>query len=128
MLTIFDSNQRFNRRSFLKVGSLALGGLSLPGLLAAKAMAAEAKRLVCDTSVIFLFLPGGPSEIETFDRKMTAADTVRSATGEVATKLPGVTFGGSFPKLAALADKVVVIRSFVTGDGNHDIKPVVGKD
>jgi hypothetical protein len=128
MLTIFDSNQRFNRRSFLKVGSLALGGFSLPGLLAAKAQAVEAKRLVYDKSVIFLFLHGGPSQIETFDPKMTAADSVRSATGEVATKLPGVTFGGSFPKLAAMADKVAVVRSFVTGDGNHDIKPVVGKD
>jgi hypothetical protein len=128
MLTIFDSNQRFNRRSFLKVGSLALGGFSLPGLLAAKAQAVEAKRLVYDKSVIFLFLHGGPSQIETFDPKMTAPETVRSATGEVATNLPGVTFGGSFPKLAAMADKVAVVRSFVTGDGNHDIKPVVGKD
>jgi uncharacterized protein (DUF1501 family) len=128
MLTIFDSNQRFHRRAFLKIGSLALGGLSLPGLLAAKAQAADAKRLVYDKSVIFLFLHGGPSQIETFDPKMTASETVRSTTGEVATKLPSITFGGSFPKLAALADKVAVVRSFVTGDGNHDIKPVVGKD
>src|SRR5262249_19968166 len=47
---------------------------------------------------------------------------------EVATRIPGVTFGGTFPRLASLADKVAVIRSFVTGDGNHDIKPVVGRD
>ena len=42
-------------------------------------------------------------------------------------KLPGVTFGGTFPKLAGLADRLSVVRSFTTGDGNHDIKPIVGR-
>jgi hypothetical protein len=127
MLSFYDSNRRLNRRAFLQVGSLALGGLSLPGLLGAKLVAAESKRLVTDKSVIFLFLHGGPSQFETFDPKMTAPEDIRSTTGEVATKISGVTFGASFPKVAALADKVSIVRSFVSGDGNHDIKPVSGK-
>ncbi len=126
MLSFFDHDHRCHRRTFLKIGSLALGGLSLPHLYGVHA--ASAKRLAKDRSVIFLFLHGGPSQIETFDPKMTAPHGVRSATGETATRLPGVTFGGSFPKLANLADKVAVVRSFVTGDGNHDIKPIVGRD
>jgi hypothetical protein len=128
MLTIFDHDNRHSRRSFLRVGSLALAGLSLPDLLAAKARAAEGRPLLRDRSVIFLFLHGGPSQIETFDPKMTAPAEVRSATGEVATRLPGVTFGGSFPRLAGLADRLTVVRSYVAGDGNHDIKPVVCRD
>ena len=130
MLTIFDRDDRFNRRSFLKVGSLALGGLSLMDLLQAKASAApEARRSITkDRSVIFLHLHGGPSQIETFDPKMGAPVEFRSATGEVQTRIPGVTFGGTFPKLGALADKVSIVRSYVPGDGNHDIKPVVGRD
>src|SRR5205809_743342 len=130
MLTIFDRDDRFNRRSFLKVGSLALGGLSLMHLLQTKAAAVPEPRrpVLKDRSVIFLFLHGGPSQIETFDPKMSAPSEIRSATGEVQTRIPGVTFGGSFPKLAALADKVSVVRSYVPGDGNHDIKPVVGRD
>lgn len=127
MLQFFDG-RRGNRRAFLQVGGLALGGLALPDLLAARARAAEARRVVTDRSVIFLFLHGGPSQTETFDPKMTAPEGVRSATGEVATRLPGVTFGSTFSRLAALADRVSVVRSFVTGDGNHDIKPVVGRD
>ncbi len=118
MLSVVD------RRAFLQIGSLALGGLSLPSLL----RAAETKQIVKDRSVIFLFLHGGPSQFETFDPKMSAPQDVRSATGEIRTKLPGVTFGSSFPKLAALADKVTVVRSYVPGDANHDIKPVVGRD
>ncbi len=117
------------RREFLSVGSLALGGLSLNSTLArAGSPLASAGRPITDKSVIFLFLHGGPSQIETFDPKMTAPDTIRSATGEIQTSLPGVTFGASFPKLAAMADRLAIVRSFVTGDGNHDIKPIVGKD
>ena len=71
---------------------------------------------------------GGPSQIETFDPKMDMPAEIRSATGEVSTKLPGITFGGTFPKLAQVADKLSIVRSFKTGDGNHDIKPIVGKD
>ncbi|HEV7225474.1 MAG TPA: DUF1501 domain-containing protein [Pirellulales bacterium] len=128
MLSLCDSRARFGRREFLRVGGLTLGGLSLPGLLQAKADAAQAGRLVRDKSVIFLFLHGGPSQFETFDPKMSAPSDIHSATGEVATRIPGVTFGGTFSKLASLADKLSVVRSFTTGDANHDIKPVVCRD
>jgi hypothetical protein len=126
MLTVFDHDRRLGRRSFLRVGSLALAGLSLGDLLAARA--APGRPLLRDRSVIFLFLHGGPSQIETFDPKMAAPAEVRSATGAVVTRLPGVAFGGSFPRLAARADRVAVVRSYVAGDGNHDIKPVVCRD
>ncbi len=126
MPSMTDRDGRYDRRDFLRASSLALGGLSLPGLLAQDAAAAG--RVVTGKSVIFLFLHGGPSQIETFDPKMTAPAGIRSANGEIATKIPGVTFGSAFPKLAALADKLAIVRSFTTGDGNHDIKPVVGRD
>src|SRR5262249_13797987 len=70
----------------------------------------------------------GPSQVETFDPKMSAPEGIRSATGEIATAIPGVTFGSSFPRLAKMADRVSVVRSYVPGDANHDIKPVMGKD
>src|SRR5262245_49594121 len=126
MLTIYDSPRGYGRRDFLRIGGLALGGLTLPGLIAARAAAAAP--LTKDRSVIFLFLHGGPSQFETFDPKLSAPAEIRSTTGEVETTLPGVTFGGTFPRLAHLANKVSIVRSFTTGDGNHDIKPVVGRD
>lgn len=128
MLTVFSGTKRINRRAFLQVGTLGLGGLTLPGLLDLKARAGDERSIVRDRSVIFLFLHGGPSQIETFDPKMSAPENNRSATGEVQTSIPGVTFGGTFPKLAALAHKLAIVRSYVPGDANHDIKPVVGKD
>jgi hypothetical protein len=131
MLTLGDST-RFGRRDFLRIGSLGLGGLALPALFPAAARGgtqlSAAGRPVTDKSVIFVFLHGGPSQFETFDPKMTAPAEMRSATGEIPTALPGVTFGSSFPKLAKLADRVAVVRSFAPGDAGHNIKPVVSKD
>jgi hypothetical protein len=123
----FQTPTRLGRREFLRVGGLGLGGLSLPQLYGGTKLSDGGKPLT-DKSVIFLFLHGGPSQIETFDPKMTAPAEIRSATGELKTSIPGVTFGGTFPKLAKLADKLSVVRSFTTGDANHDIKPIVGKD
>ena len=121
----FHDHGPLGRRQFLRIGGLSLGGLTLPWLHAAGAASSETIR---DRSVIFLFLHGGPSQVETFDPKMSAPEGVRSATGEIKTALPGVTFASSYPKLAKLADRLTVVRSFVPGDANHDIKPVMGKD
>ncbi|MBL8794689.1 MAG: DUF1501 domain-containing protein [Planctomycetia bacterium] len=124
MLTFLDPRPNrncsgFTRRELLRVGSLALGSLTLPGLFQAKARAAAAGKPVTGKSVILLFLQGGPSHIELFDPKMTAPENVRSTTGEVQTKLAGVTFGGTFPKLAARADRLAVVRSYASGNSNH---------
>ncbi|MBL8820893.1 MAG: DUF1501 domain-containing protein [Planctomyces sp.] len=81
-----------------------------------------------DRSVVLLFLHGGPSQIETFDPKGEAPSGIRSVTGEIATSIPGVTLGGSCPRLARLADRLAIVRSFVPGDANHDIKPVVHRE
>lgn len=116
------------RRDFLRVGGLGLGGLCLSDWLAAQAHAKARKQLLKDRSVIFLFMHGGPSQFETFDPKMDAPSEIRSVTGEIRTALPGVTFGSTFEKLARLADKFSIVRSFTTGDANHDIKPIVSKD
>jgi len=114
--------QGFARRDFLRVG--ALGGLTLPGLLANKALATKAGLPTHDKSVVLLFLSGGPPHIEFFDPKMTAPVEFRSITGEVKTNIPGVTFGGTFPKLAKLTDKFSVVRSYASRNAGHRYDPV----
>src|SRR5262245_42663253 len=103
MIRVLDNTQvrtcqGYSRREFLRVGSLGLGGLSLAQLLRVQGSEAG-RRLVKDKAVVLLFLQGGPTQIETFDPKMSAPVEIRSITGEVQTRLPGVTFGGTFPKL-----------------------------
>lgn len=131
MLTLFDRDERHNRRAFLRIGgsaAIAVGGVTLSDLATLHARAESVPNVLTGKSVVFLFLHGGPSQFETFDPKMGMPDRIRSATGEVATAIPGVTFGRSLPRLAALADRLNVVRSYVPGDGNHDLKPLVGRD
>ena len=94
-----------------------MGGLGLPGLLQAKSLS-DPKR-VKNKSVIWIWLAGGPTHVETFDPKMTAPAEYRSITGECKTPIPGVTVGGTFPEIAAVADKMALIRSFSHGSGSH---------
>ncbi len=115
-----------SRREFLRVGSLGLGGLSLSSLLAAHAGASTGGTSIFkDKSVVLLFLHGGPPQVETFDPKPEQKENVRSSTGHVRTKLPGVYFGGTFPKLAAMADRLTIVRSFGSGFADHDALPVL---
>ena len=114
------------RRDFLRVGGLGLGGISLADMLEFKARASENGISLRDKAVVFLFMHGGPPQAETFDPKMDAPDNVRSQVGEVKTNIPGITYGSTLQRLAGLADKISVVRSFTTGNGNHDIKPIVG--
>jgi len=131
MLTISQNRrvrtcQGMHRRDFLRIGSLGLGGLTLGQLMNVQGSEAG-RRAVKDKAVVLLFLQGGPSQIETFDPKMTAPSEIRSITGETRTSIPGITFGGTFPKLAAMANKISVVRSFASGNGDHqDYMTVAG--
>lgn len=108
-----------SRRDFLRVGTLGLGGCSLAHLLQNRAHAAAAGQSTKDTAVIWLWLGGGPTHVETFDPKMTAPSEYRSVTGEVKTNLPGVTLGGNFERMAKVADKMAFVRSFAHTNSGH---------
>ncbi|MBS0266988.1 MAG: DUF1501 domain-containing protein [Planctomycetes bacterium] len=108
-----------SRRDFLKVGTLGLGGLALPELLRARAQAGDSQRTVKDTSVVWLWLGGGPTHVETFDPKMTAPVEYRSTVGEVSTRIPGETIGGLFPQIAQLSNHFSFIRSFAHTNSGH---------
>ncbi len=128
MLTIFDGRHTMNRRELLTIGSLGLGGLSLASLVGARAWAGESRGAISGKSVIFLFQQGGPSQFETFDPKINAPDGIRTLTGTTPTNLPGVKFGDTMSRLARVADKLTVVRSFQTNNGGHNIQPIVGPD
>lgn len=122
MLTIYDQSgagRDVARREFLRVGTAAVGGLSLAHLLTARALCSSGESLVKDRSVVVLNLQGGPTQFELFDPKMEAPREIRSITGEIKTTLSGVTFGGTLPKLAGLAHKLAVVRSYRHGISSH---------
>ena len=65
-----------SRRELLQIGGAGLLGLCLPKVLAAETTAPPVARGKAK-SVIFLFLFGGPSQLETFDMKPEAPVEIR---------------------------------------------------
>ena len=116
-----------HRRSFLQAGSLAVGGLTFAPFSSSASAAPGGKSPVTGKTVIFLFMQGGPSQFETFDPKPDAPTEIRTVGGVIPTAIPGVQFGSTFGKLARLADKLAVVRSFTTGTQHGGLKPIVSE-
>jgi len=106
-------SDRFDRREMLRIGSLAIGGLTLPQMFAARAATPMPRR---DTSVIMLYLHGGPSHLETYDIKPSAPEGYRSVFKPIPTNVPGIDICEHFPRQAKIADKFAIVRSL-----NHDV-------
>lgn len=126
MLVINDSQPSLNRRQLLTIGGLGMGGLSLASLLGVKAQAADLSNAVRNKSVIFLFQQGGPSQLETWDPKPDAPDSIRTVCDVIPTSIPGVHCGEYFPKLARLANQFTIVRDYQTLNGGHNIQPILG--
>jgi hypothetical protein len=115
MLTFFGNQQRFcdgiGRRNFLKIGALATGGLTLAELFRLEAQAASSQQ---PKSIINIYLPGGPTHMDTFDLKPDAPAEFRGEFRPIATNVPGMEICELMPKLAKVGDKFAIVRS-VTG-------------
>ncbi|HAA59923.1 MAG TPA: DUF1501 domain-containing protein, partial [Planctomycetaceae bacterium] len=102
MITITGKSQLFcdgvSRRSFLRVGGLALGGLNLPTLLRAEAASSAPRR---HKSVIMVFLPGGPSHQDIWDLKPDAPKEIRGEFQPIQTSIPGFHLCEHLPGLAS---------------------------
>jgi uncharacterized protein (DUF1501 family) len=110
-----------SRRDLLRVGVAGLfgAGLGLPALLQGQARAAEQGKATRDVSLIFLFLHGGLSTIDTFDLKPDAPVEFKGEFKPIATNLPGVQVGEHVPKLAKSLDRLALVRSFRHHNSDH---------
>lgn len=122
MLNILGNSQRtcggWSRRSVLQAGGMGLFGLSLPKLLAAEE-AQQAVRPGKAKSVIFLFLFGGPSQLETFDMKPEAPDKIRGPFKPIACRTPDLKICEHLPRLAGMSDKFAVVRTMSHTYNDH---------
>lgn len=111
------------RRAVLTAGVLGLGGLSLADLLRLRAAQAAAAPVADDTAVIFVWLPGGPPHLETYDMKPDAPADIRGAFRPIPTNVAGIDVCELLPLHARCADRYSIIRSisheFADHGGGH---------
>jgi hypothetical protein len=109
------------RRHALRVGYAACMGLSLADVLRAEEAAGAAGALEAPAqSVIHIFLPGGLPQQDSFDPKPLSAGQYRGRLGTIQTALPGVQFCELFPRLAAIAERLTIVRSMTHVENDHD--------
>ena len=105
------------RRDCLKLG---LGSLLGGGFVDALRMRASAGAAAAPkTSCILFWLDGGPSHFETFDPKPDAPAEIRGEFQAIQTKVPGVLFSENMQRLAAISDKLTIVRSVRHEQNNH---------
>ena len=114
-----------SRRSFLQFGAVASGmlgsvPLSLADMMKAReASAAPGLTTRDDTSVIFVWLPGGPPHMEMYDLKPHAPAEYRGILKPIATNVSGVEISEWLPRHAKIADKYNLIRSVAHEFADH---------
>lgn len=106
-----------NRRNFIRYGAGMFGGAYIS---TGNITASYGKELnKDDTAVLFVFLGGGATHIETFNPIPNAPVERRSTTGAISTNVGGIQLGGLFKELAKRTDKIAIARGFGHRDANH---------
>src|SRR5262245_4703080 len=100
----------FARRDVLRVGALTLAGSLAPAPWCAEARAGVARGRA--ESVIFLWMGGGVTHIDSLDPKPQAPEQIRGTLSAIDTTLAGVQFSEVCPELAKRAHELCVVRSF----------------
>ena len=107
------------RRSFLSLGVAGMASVGLPQMLRAREQSSQASGSKKNTSVILLWLDGGPSHIDLYDMKPDAPAEYRGIWRPIQTKVPGFDITEMFPKQAKVTDKFSIVRSLHHNTGDH---------
>jgi hypothetical protein len=95
-----------------------MASVALPQWLRAKEESAKTGSSK-NTSVILLWLDGGPSHMDLYDMKPDAPAEYRGFWKPIRTKVPGFDISELFPKQAKVTDKFSIIRSLHHDTGDH---------
>lgn len=121
MLRILGRSQTvcsgISRRDLLQAGGAGLLGLTVPKLLRAEAAAAVESPKA--KNVIFLFLFGGPSQLETFDLKPDAPSNLRGPYQPIASRTSDLRISEKLPQCAAISDRFAVVRTLSHSFNDH---------
>lgn len=115
MLILPSSAALLNRRGLLALAGA--WGVSWGASLLSPRQA-RARGLERPTSLLTIWLSGGPSQLETWDPH--PGSVIGGDTQAIDTSLPGVQIAGFYPQLAEQLAHLNVLRSLVSKEGDHE--------
>src|SRR5437868_7812070 len=105
-----------SRRDWLRLAAAGVVGSSMSGwldVLAAQTANDPRRKRSC----VLLWMAGGPSQMDTFDLKPGHANG--GPFKERQTSAPGLKISEHLPKIAEFGDRMAVVRSMSTKEGDH---------
>lgn len=108
---------RFSRRTAIQAGAIGLLGLGMDHLARLRATASGAGPKA--RSVIYIFLSGGLSQLDSFDLKPDAPDSIRGEFKPIPTRTTGVQICEHLPRLAARSQHWALVRSLTHPSNDH---------
>jgi len=105
-----------SRRDWIRLTTAGIVGASMSGWLEALAQDA-AKNPARKRSCILLWMSGGPSQLDTFDLKPAHANG--GPFKPIATSVPGIKISEHLPQIAKFADRMAIVRSMTSKEGDH---------
>jgi hypothetical protein len=108
-----------SRRSFLQLGVAGMASVGLPQLLRAREQSGHTPESKKNTSVILIWLDGGPSHMDLYDMKPDASEEYRGIWKPIRTRVPGFDITELFPQQAQVTDKFSIVRSLHHDTGDH---------
>jgi hypothetical protein len=108
---------RFSRRDWLRMTTAGVITCSVSGWLerlAAETATDPQRKRAC----ILLWMQGGPAQTDTFDMKPGHPNG--GPFKEIPTAVPGIRISEHLPKVATHADKMAIVRSMSTKEGEHE--------
>src|SRR5262249_37314551 len=99
------------RRAALQAGAISLLGLGMNHLSPLRALAAPGPSRPAARSVIYIFLSGGLSQLDSFDLKPHAPTEIRGEFQPTVTRTPGIQICEHLPRLAQRSHLWALCRS-----------------
>lgn len=108
-----------SRRNFVQLGLAGMGAVGLPQILRAKEESQSLGTPTKDTSIILIWLDGGPGHMDMYDMKPQAPAEYRGLWNPIRTNVAGMEITELYPKQAQCADKFSIVRSLYHNQGDH---------
>ena len=112
---------RLTRRDLIRMSALGAFGIGMGHQVETGLQAATIAGKATAKNCIYIFLCGGPSQLDMWDPKPSAPDSIRGTFKPISTNVPGIQIGDLLPRVSQHADTMSIVRSMHHDTASHDL-------